>query len=371
MKKHLYIVRHGETDLNKKGICQGQGCDVCLNENGRQQAKELASKLKDVDFGAVYSSPLKRATETAGIIVSGKNLQLKCHDGLKEGDFGVAEGVKMSEIKTWPIYQLWCSHEPKHDTAHYDGGEDKNQIRTRVLKAIEDICTAEKADNILIVSHSAVVRLLNWSVGNYIQGVPNGAVHEFLYEDGKLTATNNKLLLLSCCAPCSCAVIKTMAEKGENFAVIFYNPNIRPYAEYVKRRDENERVCRHYGIDFIELEYDNERWCALTKGLENEPERGARCSVCFYMRLKRVMEYAKENGYTAVGSVLGVSRWKDLAQVNAAAERAAIETKTAYADIEGRKNGMQDLRSQLIKELNLYNQDYCGCKPRKTEEQGD
>ncbi len=369
MKKHLYIVRHGETDLNKEGICQGQGCNIGLNEKGRQQAEKLADALQNIDFGAVYSSPLLRAAETAQIITRGRNVPVKYHDGLKEGNFGVAEGVKMSEVKTWSVYPKWCSHEPKYDTVHYDKGENKIQIRTRVLQALKEICTTEKNDNILLVSHSAIARFLNWCAGNFIQGMPNGAVYEFIYEDGNLTAVNNKLLLLSCCAPCSCAVIKTMAERGENFDVIFYNPNIRPYAEYVKRRDENERVCRYYGIDFIELEYDNERWCELTKGLENEPERGARCSVCFYMRLKCVMEYAKEKGYTAVGSVLGVSRWKNLAQVNAAAEQAAIETKMAYVHIEGRKNGMQELRGQLIKELNLYNQKYCGCKPLIKQEE--
>ncbi len=172
-----------------------------------------------------------------------------------------------------------------------------------------------------------------------------------------------EILLLSCCAPCSCAVIKTLAEKGEKFAVAFYNPNIRPYQEYEKRRDENERVCKIYGVPFIELEYDNERWCELTKGLENEPERGKRCSICFEMRLKRVMEYALENGFTAVGSVLGVSRWKNLEQVNLAAYKASEKTGVPYIEIEGRKGGMQELRSLLIKELNLYNQTYCGCKP--------
>lgn len=179
-----------------------------------------------------------------------------------------------------------------------------------------------------------------------------------------MTDTVDKILLLSCCAPCSCAVIKTMAESGKIFAVVFYNPNIRPYAEYEKRRDENKRVCKQYGVDFIELEYDNERWCELTKGLENEPERGRRCSVCFYMRLKRVMEYAKENGFTSVASVLGVSRYKNLQQVNEAAYKAAKDIDFTYTEIEGRKNGMQDLRQQLIKDLNLYNQNYCGCKPR-------
>ena len=179
-----------------------------------------------------------------------------------------------------------------------------------------------------------------------------------------MSEKEEKILLLSCCAPCSCAVIKTLAQKSENFAVVFYNPNIRPREEYEKRRDENARVCKLYGVPFLELEYDNERWCELTKGLENEPERGKRCSVCFEMRLQRVMEYAKANGYTAVASVLGVSRYKNLDQVNAAAARAGRTVDFPYQQIEGRKNGMQELRQQLIEELNLYNQDYCGCKPR-------
>ena len=128
---------------------------------------------------------------------------------------------------------------------------------------------------------------------------------------------------------------------------------------------ENKRLCEMYQIPFVELEYDNERWCTLTKGLENEPERGARCSICFYMRLKRVMEYAKDNGYAGVGSVLGVSRYKNLAQVNQAADKASAETGVPYIEIEGRKGGMQERREQLIKELSLYSQNYCGCKPRE------
>ncbi|MBR1604710.1 MAG: epoxyqueuosine reductase QueH [Alphaproteobacteria bacterium] len=171
-------------------------------------------------------------------------------------------------------------------------------------------------------------------------------------------------LLLSCCAPCSCAVIEKLAQEQQKFSVVFYNPNIRPLSEYQKRCEENQRVCNLYHVPFIELEYDNEQWCYLTKGLENEPERGARCSICFYIRLKRVMEYAKEQKYTAVASVLGVSRYKNLAQVNQAAYKAASEVGIPYIEIEGRKGGMQDRRQTLIKELNLYTQDYCGCKPR-------
>lgn len=173
-----------------------------------------------------------------------------------------------------------------------------------------------------------------------------------------------RFLLLSCCAPCSCAVIKMLAEEKQDFEVVFYNPNIRPAEEYRKRADENKRVCEIYGVPYRELEYDNSRWCELVAGLENEPERGKRCDMCFYMRLKRVMEYAKGRGFDAVASVLGVSRHKDLNQVNRAAKRASEETGVPYLEIEGRKGGRQELRMRLIEELGLYNQAYCGCKPR-------
>ena len=174
-----------------------------------------------------------------------------------------------------------------------------------------------------------------------------------------------RFILLSCCAPCSCAVIKTLAERKENFAVLFYNPNIRPLAEYQKRCAENKRVCEMFKVPFIELEYDNEHWCELTKGLEDLPERGERCSICFGMRLRKAFEYALANGYDAVASVLGVSRYKDLDQVNRVAHAEADRAGLPYLEIEGRKGGMQELRSSLIKDFALYNQTYCGCKPNK------
>ncbi len=174
---------------------------------------------------------------------------------------------------------------------------------------------------------------------------------------------SEKLLLLSCCAPCSCGVISHLAEQGADFTVLFYNPNIRPEEEYRKRCDENKRVCALYGVPFVELEYDNDRWCQLTQGLENEPERGKRCDVCFQMRLKRAFEYAKQEGFTRVSSVLGVSRYKDMDQVNRAAVRAG--GADIYDTTNWRKNGLEDLRQSLEKELSLYRQNYCGCKPRK------
>ena len=173
---------------------------------------------------------------------------------------------------------------------------------------------------------------------------------------------NDRLLLLSCCAPCSCGVIKFLAEKGTDFKVLFYNPNIRPEEEYRKRADENKRVCDLYHVPFVELEYDNERWCLLTAGLEHLPERDRRCDICFEMRLKRAFQYAKENGFNRVTSVLGVSRYKDFNQVNRAAERAGGQD--LYDATNWRKGGLQELTALLKEELSLYNQSYCGCKPR-------
>ena len=170
-----------------------------------------------------------------------------------------------------------------------------------------------------------------------------------------------KILLLSCCAPCACAVIKKLHDDGVDFAVAFYNPNIHPEAEYIKRRDEQKRLCEQWNIQFVEFEYNPEIWFKQTLPYKDEPERGKRCDICFELRLKRVMQYAKENGFEAVASVLGVSRWKNLAQVNAAAARASAQVGVPYVEIEGRKHGMQEARLALIKELQLYNQDYCGC----------
>lgn len=170
-----------------------------------------------------------------------------------------------------------------------------------------------------------------------------------------------KILLLSCCAPCACAVIKKLHDDGVDFAVAFYNPNIHPEAEYIKRRDEQKRLCEQWNIQFVEFEYNPEVWFKQTLPYKDEPERGKRCDICFELRLKRVMQYAKENGFEAIASVLGVSRWKNLAQVNAAAARASAQVGVPYVEIEGRKHGMQEARLALIKELQLYNQDYCGC----------
>jgi len=173
-----------------------------------------------------------------------------------------------------------------------------------------------------------------------------------------------KLLLVSCCAPCSVGVISDLKKAGVDFTVLFYNPNIQPAEEYLKRRDENLRICKELSVPFQELKYEPNVWKEAIKGLENEPEKGKRCDVCFYLRLKKACKYAKENGFTCVSSVLGISRWKDFDQVCRAGKKAESETGIPYDCTNWRKNGGLERSEQLAKEMNLYRQTYCGCKPK-------
>ena len=114
----------------------------------------------------------------------------------------------------------------------------------------------------------------------------------------------------------------------------------------------------------MDLEYTPELWQKKTKRLENEPEKGKRCDICFYMRLKRAAEYAKTNGFTRISSVLGISRWKDFDQVCRAGKKVESETGVIYDTTNWRKEGRLEKSEKLSKELGLYRQKYCGCKPK-------
>lgn len=365
MIKHFYIFRHGQTQLNAEGRFQGQSCNVQLNALGIKQAKQIAAQLRNIKPQVVVTSPLKRAFETAQIIANTLEIPLEINNRFIEGNFGVIEGKTKSELtaEETRIFADWVRIDAKYLDVSFARGETRRLIMNRAISALKVIAHSS-SERIAIATHSTVLRMILLYLGYKQHDIEHGKIYHLILENGELRYVDDeKILLLSCCAPCSCAVIEKMAQDKRNFSVAFYNPNIAPLAEYQKRCAENKKVCMHYGVNFIELEYDNERWLTMTKSLENEPERGKRCSICFYMRLKRVMEFAKENGYTAVASVLGVSRWKDLNQVNKAADMAARDTNCTYLEIEGRKAGMQQRRAELINLLALYNQTYCGCKP--------
>lgn len=146
--------------------------------------------------------------------------------------------------------------------------------------------------------------------------------------------------------------------------VIYYsNPNIYPLEEYEHRRSECARYAEKWGLQMVEDPYDHEAWLRAVKGLEQEPERGGRCLQCFRYRLLRSARYAAEHGYAALTTTLASSRWKRLDQVDDAGSWACsqVEGVTWWAQ-NWRKGGLQERRNEIIREMDFYNQLYCGCE---------
>ncbi len=174
----------------------------------------------------------------------------------------------------------------------------------------------------------------------------------------------NKVLLHTCCAPCSSAILEWMLQNDIHPVIFYSNPNIDPREEYERRRAECERYAGMCGVEMVEDEYDHEEWLReAAQGLEDEPERGSRCLACFKHRLKRAARYASAHGFDTLATTLASSRWKNLDQVNAAGEWACAQVEgVTWWGNNWRKGGLQERRNQLIKELNFYNQLYCGCE---------
>jgi len=172
-----------------------------------------------------------------------------------------------------------------------------------------------------------------------------------------------KVLLHSCCAPCSGSLIERMIDSGIEVTVYYFNPNIYPHEEYHRRKEENKKFCKGKDIHFIDADYDHDLWIETVKGYENDKERGARCSLCFDMRFEKVAFYAHQNGFTVFASSLGISRWKDLTQVNSSGIKAARKyPSTVYWDYNWRKNGGSQSMQKTAKDNNFYQQKYCGCR---------
>ena len=173
----------------------------------------------------------------------------------------------------------------------------------------------------------------------------------------------NKVLLHSCCAPCSAAIIECMLKNGIRPTIFYYNPNIYPREEYEIRKAEAIRFVTAQGLDFVDADYDYERWREAVVGLEQEPERGKRCLQCFTLRLTETAKYGVEHGFEAFTTTLASSRWKSLEQINEAGRRAAAQYPgIAFWEQNWRKGGLQERRNQLLKEYGFYNQQYCGCE---------
>ena len=180
-----------------------------------------------------------------------------------------------------------------------------------------------------------------------------------------------KVLLHTCCAPCSSAIIECLLQNGITPVIYYCNPNIFPQEEYQIRKDECTRYAEALGLEIVDADYDHEDWLEYVRGLENEPERGGRCLRCFKLRLLRTAEYARSRGIKVITTTLASSRWKSLEQINEAGEWACTKTNGAsegetpdviWWDRNWRKGGLQERRLQIIREYDFYNQQYCGCE---------
>lgn len=172
----------------------------------------------------------------------------------------------------------------------------------------------------------------------------------------------NKLLLHSCCAPCSGEIMEAVIASNIDVTIFFYNPNIHPQREYEIRKNEHKRFAEKWQIPFYDGDYDRKTWFERVKGLENEPERGERCTKCFDLRLECTALFAHENHIPYFTTSLGISRWKDINQVMNAARRAACRYEDVdFWDYNWRKGGGSERGVAISKREQFYKQEYCGC----------
>ncbi len=175
-----------------------------------------------------------------------------------------------------------------------------------------------------------------------------------------------KVLLHSCCGPCSSYVI-TYLTKYFDITIFYYNPNIYPYEEYSKRKEEQIKVIKELNktsknnIDIIDCDYDNNVYEKKIKGLEKEPERGKRCEICYKIRMEKTAITAIKNNYDYFCTTLSVSPYKNAYLINQIGEEIEKKYKIKWLYSDFKKKDGYKKSIELSKKYNLYRQDYCGC----------
>ena len=179
-----------------------------------------------------------------------------------------------------------------------------------------------------------------------------------------------RLLLHSCCAPCSSYVLEYLTEYFD-ITVYYYNPNISPMGEYEKRIAEQKRLISEMkfknSVSFIEGTYNHDEFISLTRGLENLPEGGERCSLCYEIRLEAAAQKAAEINADYFTTTLSVSPYKNTAKLNTIGLKLAMEYGVPYLVSDFKKNNGYKRSIELSTEYGLYRQNFCGCIFSKKE----
>ena len=168
-----------------------------------------------------------------------------------------------------------------------------------------------------------------------------------------------RLLLHSCCAPCSTAVVERLAQKLD-ITLFYYNPNIDSAQEHERRAQELLRLAQAHGEAVI-IPYAPERFYEAVRGLEQAPEGGARCERCFALRLREAARYARAEGFDLFTTTLTISPMKNAALLNQLGEQIAAEEGAHFLNSDFKKRGGYLRSTQLSRDMGLYRQDYCGC----------
>lgn len=175
-----------------------------------------------------------------------------------------------------------------------------------------------------------------------------------------------KLLLHSCCGPCSTQVIDFLKDYFI-ITIYYYNPNIEPFHEYLKRKNEQIKFIQKFNensqnkLEFIDCDYDNDTYKNLVDNIEQIKEGGARCSKCFYLRLESTAKKALENNFDYFGTTLTVSPHKNSQVINKIGEDIANKLNIKYIYGDFKKNDGYKKSIEFAREYDLYRQDYCGC----------
>ncbi|WP_101875698.1 epoxyqueuosine reductase QueH [Lachnoclostridium edouardi] len=179
-----------------------------------------------------------------------------------------------------------------------------------------------------------------------------------------------KLLLHSCCAPCSSYVMEYLS-KYFQITIYYFNPNIFPPEEYEKRVREQENLIHKMNlpgnVKLLEGEYKPEEFFQMAKGLEKEPEGGERCFLCYEMRLRKTAQEAVRGGYDYFATTLSISPLKNAGKLNEIGEKVGKEWGALWLPSDFKKKNGYKRSVELSKEYHLYRQDYCGCVYSKAE----
>ncbi len=173
-----------------------------------------------------------------------------------------------------------------------------------------------------------------------------------------------RVLLHSCCAPCSSQVLARLSDYFL-VTVLYYNPNIEPFSEYEKRKEEQKRFIKSFPsknqISFLDCDYENEKFKIIAKGLENIPEGGKRCHKCYTLRIEKTAILAKENNFDYFCTTLSVSPFKNSRVLNEIGNMLEKKYDIKYLYSDFKKEDGYKKSIEYSKKYNLYRQNYCGC----------